>query len=126
MKNLKQLFIILALAVMFFIPVNKANAITASTIADKTIHYTAKAAYLTTKYTLKASFFIIKKTAKGIKVISKSLYHAAKDASKSSPKKSNYNYRGPEMLPPVPDYEVPSVINVKPPNANNLKLPSGK
>ncbi len=103
----QKIILILVLSCLFFLFPQKANAQTASNIADKTIEYTAKGAYYIAKYTLKASWFVIKKTAKGVKEVSKGIYSASKDAfisdsaGKPLEKRPDYvEYRN--SLPPPP------------------------
>jgi len=77
---------------------------TASSVADKTIDFTARTAYYLTKYSLKAGWFIAKKTAKGIKAVSISIYNASEDAFNSNTrvKPVNNNNIYNETLPPPP------------------------
>jgi len=110
-RNATKFLVALMVSLIMF--GSQAQAVTATSVADKTINIVAKGAYYTTKYTIKSGWFIIKNTAKGAYVVSKGIYNGGKDAFSSSGKKSvitstsgsstckpNSSY----SLPPAPNY----------------------
>lgn len=106
-----KIIFILTLICLFSLFPQKVKAGTLSDIADKTIEFTAKTAYYITKYTLKSGWFITRKTAKGVKIVSKSMYNAAKDTFTADNKKRTpikikknpkYKEYDKELPPPPP------------------------